>query len=416
MSLPIRRTQAAPWLKDSLWRRAQAVPSLDLRFADNKSLVDSVSGQNLITFTRASLATYFDSTGTVQTAATDVPRFDHNPTTGESLGLLVEEQRTNLLLRSDQFDNASWGKAFGAITANNATAPDGTSAADTFIPTALTGLAYFQQNPTVVASSTYTWSVYLKASGYTWVFLDFYDGANHRSFFNLTGSGTVGTVEAGNTSTITAVGNGWYRCTLTRASANTSLFCAVAVTDADNSIPATYNGTSGINAWGAQLEAGAFATSYIPTTSAAATRAADVATITGITVAPGCIFAQFSSPASGSRGIVSINDNTANNRIELRTSGTDPFLTVVNGGATQADVDAGTIAANLTAKLAGRVATDNFGASASGGTEVLDSSGIVPSITQLQIGRDQAGNYLTGRLARLALWSLPDTTLQRLTQ
>ena len=102
MSLTARRVlpPPAPWLKDSLWRRARAVPSLDLRFADNKSLVDSVSGQNLITFTRASTATFVGSDGVLQTAATDAPRFDHNPTTGESLGLLVEEQRSNLLLNS----------------------------------------------------------------------------------------------------------------------------------------------------------------------------------------------------------------------------------------------------------------------------------------------------------------------------
>ena len=102
MSLTARRVlpPPAPWLKDALWRRARAVPSLDLRFADNKSLVDSVSGQNLITFTRASSATFVGSDGTLQTAANNEPRFDHNPTTGESLGLLVEEQRTNLLLNS----------------------------------------------------------------------------------------------------------------------------------------------------------------------------------------------------------------------------------------------------------------------------------------------------------------------------
>jgi hypothetical protein len=94
---------AGPWVRDDLWRRARAVPSLDLRFADNKSLTDAVTGASLVTFTRASSGTYTDSAGVLQTAATDVPRFDHDPTTGESLGLLVEEQRTNLLLQSNQF-------------------------------------------------------------------------------------------------------------------------------------------------------------------------------------------------------------------------------------------------------------------------------------------------------------------------
>ena len=74
-------------------------PSLDLQFANQLSLIDRISGQQLVTFTRASNGTYTDSAGVLQTAATDVPRFDHDPTTGESLGLLVEEQRTNLLLQ-----------------------------------------------------------------------------------------------------------------------------------------------------------------------------------------------------------------------------------------------------------------------------------------------------------------------------
>jgi hypothetical protein len=77
------------------------MPSLDLRFAETKSLNDFISSTNLITFTRASNATFVDSNGLIQTATTDVPRFDHNPATGESLGLLVEEQRVNLLLNSE---------------------------------------------------------------------------------------------------------------------------------------------------------------------------------------------------------------------------------------------------------------------------------------------------------------------------
>jgi hypothetical protein len=79
---------------DALWYKANELPSLDLRFADDKSLVDATTGANLVDFTRASSGTYVDSEGVIQIASTDEPRFDHDPTTGESLGLLVEEQRT----------------------------------------------------------------------------------------------------------------------------------------------------------------------------------------------------------------------------------------------------------------------------------------------------------------------------------
>lgn len=76
------------------------MPSLDLRFAETKSLTDWISGQNLITFTRASSATVVNAAGALETVASNLPRLTHNPLTGESLGLLLEEQRTNLLLNS----------------------------------------------------------------------------------------------------------------------------------------------------------------------------------------------------------------------------------------------------------------------------------------------------------------------------
>ena len=81
LALPSRRLPPQ-WVRNDLWRRARAVPSLDLQFADRKSLVDGISGQNLITFTRASGGTSVDSAGVLRTAANDEPRFGHNPTTG----------------------------------------------------------------------------------------------------------------------------------------------------------------------------------------------------------------------------------------------------------------------------------------------------------------------------------------------
>jgi hypothetical protein len=85
---------------NKLWYDSNELPSLDLRFAEDKSLVDATTGSNLVDFTRASSATYVGSDGLIKTATTNEARFDHDPTTGESLGLLVEEQRSNLLLNS----------------------------------------------------------------------------------------------------------------------------------------------------------------------------------------------------------------------------------------------------------------------------------------------------------------------------
>jgi hypothetical protein len=104
--------------------RTAVSPSLYLNFVNNEVL------DPRITFTRASTATYVGSDGLIKTAATNVPRFAHDPVTGEGLGLLIEEARTNLLLYSEQSDNAAWGKTNILTTANAVIAPDGTLTAD----------------------------------------------------------------------------------------------------------------------------------------------------------------------------------------------------------------------------------------------------------------------------------------------
>jgi hypothetical protein len=101
-------------------------PTLDLNFASNKSLVDNVSGQNLITFGRASTGTFVGSNGLVQTAASGVPRFDHDPTTGESLGLLIEEARTNRHV-SSQSIVGNFNNGYYSCVVNPTGAPNGGS-------------------------------------------------------------------------------------------------------------------------------------------------------------------------------------------------------------------------------------------------------------------------------------------------
>ncbi|CAK0750464.1 hypothetical protein CCP3SC1AL1_170004 [Gammaproteobacteria bacterium] len=263
-------------------------PTLDLNFAANKSLVDDVSGNNLITFSRASTGTFVGSNGLIQTAASGVPRFDHNPTTGESLGLLVEEARTNVQLYSEQFDQ--WPPWFNGttltVTANAGTSPSGTTTADKIIPSVVSGIHYITDLATR-GSGTFSFSVYAKASGYPRLGLRVYDGTAYqiRVTFDLL-AGTVVLLESG-TARITPVGDGWYRCSGTGTSASGSMGSVAGWVI--ESLPSTAtvqgsftgDGTSGALLWGAQVEVGAFPTSYIPTTTATVTRAADVASITG---------------------------------------------------------------------------------------------------------------------------------------
>ena len=268
--------------------KAYGVPSLDLTFADKKSLVDRISGNNLITFTRvmtgASVATYVGADGLIKTAGNNVPRFDHNPTTGESLGMLVEEARTNLITYSQAFNNTNYSIGYdgGGFTENATVAPDGTLTASKLTRNTGTSGAFWgkynRQSIPVTNGTAYTLSCFLKAAEITTVQLygDVRDGGGlgFSAAFTLTGSGSY-VLSSGTSTQISSAGNGWYRCSVTGTSASTD--------DEEPALLVFGTGASGDGffAWGFQLEAGSFPTSYIPTTSATVTRAADVASMTG---------------------------------------------------------------------------------------------------------------------------------------
>ncbi len=418
----LRAAIAVPgWAKNELWRKARAVPSLDLRFADNKSLTDATTGSNLVTFTRASSGTYTDSAGVLQTATTDVPRFDHNPTTGESLGLLLEEQRTNLQTFSEEFNNAAYGASAGSVSGVNAgIAPNGTSTADEITST---GGGIFR-SLTVVTATVYTASVYAKyVSGGTGFSFGCDSGpANGRTVFNLQ-TGVVTSNGANVTSSsIADAGNGWYRCTVTFTSTSTSIVLVY------------YNGTSGSKylVWGAQLEAGAFPTSYIPTTTAAATRSADVASITGSAFSSwyrqdeGTVFAEcaVAQPATGGNQFVfRANDNSFSNNTTLNIQGSGFASIATAAGGVFDGAAAGVLAlsANTTAKLAGAYAANNLGVSLNGATAVTDTSATMPTaLTRADIGSDHSGanRVKAGTIKRLTYWPqrLANSTLQTLTR
>jgi hypothetical protein len=253
-------------------------PSLLLDFANSKALDPRMS------FSRASTATYVGANGLIKTAAINEPRFDHNPSTGESLGLLIEEARTNLQTYSEQFDNAAWTKSNTTITANAATAPDGSSTADRLLETAVTGTFYAQgAGPTT--PGTYTATVYAKGDGSGRLLnLTFGQSGGYRqAYFNLS-TGVASNVDGSLTASIQALPNNWYRCSITGTSSSSStLFIFSAATAGDNSVYANRAGSAsaGLYIWGAQLEAASFPTSYIPTVAATVTRSADVAQMTG---------------------------------------------------------------------------------------------------------------------------------------
>jgi hypothetical protein len=229
-------------------------------------------------FTRASTGTYFDSSGVLQTAAIDEPRFDHNPVTGEPLGLLIEDERTNRLLRSEEFDNAVWTKERASISANSVIAPDGMMTADKLVEytTASSNHQAFQF--ITPASGAITFSCYVKAAGRTQVSFSSFEGSVPSNPLSAIVDLSTG-LEVSRSGLTTAVsiipvGNEWYRIAISGVSAGTitSLFVRLAVS---GGIIYTGDGTSGIYIWGAQLEAGTTPSSYIKTEATTVTRAAD---------------------------------------------------------------------------------------------------------------------------------------------
>jgi hypothetical protein len=202
-----------------------------------------------------------------------LPRLDYLGSTCPRL--LLEPQRTNVLQYSEQIDNAAWAKSLTTITANAVTSPSGYQDADKLVETASLGV--HRAAPTSTTNLNGTYSFFAKSGERTKVAIlsttiDLGFDLSNGTLINL-GSGTsVGKIEN--------YGNGWYRCSLPQASGIVAL--SLALLDDAGNISYTGNGTSGAYFWGAQLEVGAYATSYIPTLGASVTRVADAASKTGI--------------------------------------------------------------------------------------------------------------------------------------
>jgi hypothetical protein len=270
-------------------------PTLNLNFAGSRTL------DPRITFTRTSSATFMGRDGLVKIAPANSARFDHlyNPTTGEveSLGLLVEEQRSNLLLRSEEFDDASWNVASTpvAVTANTETSPSGNLTADTLANTGNANTEY-RIVQFVTSSSQICFSVYVKEG--THQFLQFRTNNEASGFVNFDLS-SISVSATTATGSILDAGFGWRRCS--------AVFAAASITSVQIQLVSglgavraevwTPTGTINIYIWGAQLEQGSFPTSYIPTTTSTATRTADNASITGSN------FSDFYNPSEGTFNI-----------------------------------------------------------------------------------------------------------------
>ena len=252
-------------------------PTLDLNFAASKTL------DRRIIFTRDSIGTYTDDLGTVKYASNNVPRFDHNPTTGESLGLLIEESRTNLVEYGDF--TTGWTEYGGAATSTTeTTAPDGTLTAKKITSKGDQSTSGIYDSINYTANQTYTHTMWLKAGTVTIAGITVHTPGNWASsdfpFITVNLSTGAVTASGGVSAKTTEYPNGWYRLEATGTFGGSTTVDAIWVHSQTGS-SMSGNTTDYYYVWGPQAEQGYFATSYIPTTGTTATRSADIAKITG---------------------------------------------------------------------------------------------------------------------------------------
>jgi hypothetical protein len=373
----------------------------------------------------------------VKTSAINTARYNYNPMNLKlAPKLLLEPAATNLLVYSESFDNGAWVKYNSAITANATTAPDGTLTADKLVENNTTDRHLVYTGATI-ASTAITFSVYVKAGERTEFNIDSYEGITPSnpfiSKFNL--STLVATKQNASTAdaTITAVGNGWYRCSVTTITAPLVATSFYITLSKDSTTNYAGDGTSGIYIWGAQLEVGATATSYIPTTSSQVTRSADVSssgqytrladsaemlTSTWFNKDEGSFLTALSNVSNPAGSIVMVDKglNSWGGRIQMSMNSS---LTVVQtnivNDAGGVDVQLG----NTGLKTVFAYKTNDCANSANGSITATDSSATLPtSLTKMHIGKSPASNYiLDGTLAKLAYYPkrLSNAELQSLT-
>lgn len=388
---------------------------------------------DIITFTRASTSTYFNSAGVLTSSAIDTPRFDYNPSTLAAQGLLIEEARTNSI-RNNTMVGAVAGTPGTICTNWFITAAGGNLTTVTIVGTGTeSGITYidirfiasgatipliqYETNTQIVAAAAQTWTdatyVRLIAGSLTNVTV------KQRVEYRTSAGASVNLQDL--TIIPTSAGLATQRYT--------NSFVAVGGTIAavTSGILPNFTGAGDITLRIGlpQLELGAFATSVIPTSTVALTRAADVASVNTLSpwynASEGTLYAEFShffSAATLFPRIASLDDTTANNAIRLGVSGVTAYsYAVVVGGVLQASLVASTVSNNTTVRSAGAYKVNEFPMAANGLLGILDTSGTLPTVSQLTLGSSAAANWLNGYLRRITYYPrrLSDAELISLT-
>jgi hypothetical protein len=426
--------------------------SLDLQFAADKTLT-ARRGPTPV-FTRGSTGTFVGSNGLIQTAAVNAPRFDHDPVTGVCKGLLIEEGRTNVALYSGALViGTGWATDVtpGTTSTVSGVGPDGNNAYE-IAETAVnfshaiinTGGTGGTGATSITSGITYTGSIFLKkiAGSIDWIQLTFAGagfGTTGYANINLS-TGAIGNSNGG-TARVEAHANGWYKvswtsvATVTTTTASNLIVVGNQNTNGTTRAP-SYAGDTANKFLAAmcQFEAGSFATSYIPTTTAPLTRGADVCGITGgdfnnfYNQSEGTAVTKVTNAAgigSLTQYPFSFSGSSANELLIVYRSGSSAITPracrfgsiVLNNDTLLDSPDAGVFADNAISIAGFAIKLNDFAGSLNGNL-ITDTTVSLPAVDRMFIGNRVDGTRTwNGHIAYIRYYKkrLPNAKLQALT-
>ena len=321
----------------------------------------------------------------------NLPRIDY---TGGGCGkLLLEPQRTNVITFSETFNNAAWTKSGATITANATTSPDGYLNADKLVENSSLSSHYVNVSNLFTADgSLRAWSLFVKEGERRYIFITNVNTINNDincvvfdtrlGVFTNTNDPTLIV-----TRKVQALENGWYRIDFTSAVNNgayDNFFIGISSTSNMSGVSYLGDGTSGLYIYGAQLELGAYATSYIPTLGASVTRGADACVKTGISSligqTEGTLFADFvAQPTPTSQSHLWLAGTSGN---EIGVYGNSQFVFYSSGGVSIAGPS---LVAGTRYKIAFAYKANDYVAYINGAQTGVDTSATVPATSALYI-------------------------------
>jgi hypothetical protein len=354
-----------------------------------------------VTITRAlNTATRVNSSGFIETVNADLPRFDYDRATLLPKGMLIEETRQNLVLQSANLANATnWtpaGVGVGltpVVTSNAGVSPTGSNDAvriqfDCTDIASATNRSRITQTITIVNGTTYSRGMWIKA----------YDA-------NSVGKTIRFATDSIGTNLIYTLTDQWVR--INPASAAASSTSTVFTIETRGTLTTQ---TADVLVWNATLEAGAFLTSDIPTTTTSLTRNADAVSMTGTNFSDwynateGTFMVQGIPTTTASSGALSIDDGTGNERMQMRALGGGGQALVVDGGSTQINLPTGTWPTGSSGKCVLAYKASSFACAVGGDTPATSTSGTLPTVTQMQIGGGINQSYFNGRVQKIGYW------------